>query len=83
MKFKLTQHAQDAIKEREISEEWIARILNLSEMTEPDHLDDDLEHYLGKIKEYGNRVLRVIINKGTKPVQVVTAYFDRKMKGKL
>lgn len=83
MNYKLTQHTQDVIKEREISEEWVERVLDLPEMMEADPLDDDLEHRLGKIKEYGNRVLRVVINKGVSPVRVVTAYFDRKMKGKL
>ncbi len=46
-------------------------------------LDDSLEHRLGKIVEYGNRVLRVVYNKDTEPIKLITVYFDRKMKGKI
>ena len=53
------------------------------ERTEPDKQDAGLTHHLGKIAEYGNRVLRVVTNDQTVPARVVTVYFDRKMKGKL
>jgi hypothetical protein len=52
-------------------------------LVHPDVADAELEHYLAVVAEQGNRVLRVIIKRGTMPPRVITAYFDRKMKGKL
>lgn len=83
MKYELSQHAKDVLLEREISTDWLERILNSPTKTEPDRDDVGLEHRLGTIEEYGNRVLRVVINKQVSPVRVVTLYFDRTMKGKL
>jgi hypothetical protein len=42
-----------------------------------------LRHALRPIAEFGYRVIRVIYNESRDPVHVVTAYFDRSMKGKL
>jgi hypothetical protein len=83
MHFELTQHARDALVKRGISMEWLERTLKFPERTEPDGTDAMLEHRLAVIPEYGDRVLRVIINPQTTPVRVVTLYFDRKMKGRL
>lgn len=83
MEYELTQHAQEVIAERGIRPEWLERVLESPGRTHNDPLDENLEHRFGKIKEYGNRVLRVVINKGSRPIRVVTAYFDRKMKEKL
>lgn len=45
--------------------------------------DPELESRLAKIPEYGDRVLRVVVNTQVVPERVVSVYFDRKMKGKL
>lgn len=82
-KYNLSQHAQDVIKERHILEGWIERVLDQPELSEQDEADSSLEHRLGRISEYGNRVLRVVYNREAKPLRVVTAYFDRKMRDKL
>ena len=83
MRYEFSQHARDAIAERSIPAEWVERALDQAERTEPDTDDPALTHRLIRIPEHGNRVLRVIINEQVKPLRVVTAYFDRKMKGKL
>jgi hypothetical protein len=83
MRFELTQHARDALVKREISMEWLERVLRFPQRTEPDGTDPMLEHRLGVIPEHGDRVLRAIINPHTTPIRVVTLYFDRKMKGRL
>lgn len=46
--------------------------------TEADPVDPDLEHRLARIPEYGNHVLRVIVNGKTTPPRIVTAFFDRR-----
>ena len=63
MKFDLTKHALDVIFERNISIDFIEKVLNNPELIEPDANDVELQHYLSKIHEYDNRVMRVIINK--------------------
>lgn len=83
MEYTLTQHALDVIKEREIPIEWIERVLKAPTLTEPDQKDNALEHRLGLISEYSNRVLRVIVNTWVDPIRVITVYFDRDMKGEL
>ncbi len=42
-----------------------------------------LTHALRAIPEFGDRVLRVIYNRTKHPPHIVTAFFDRSMKGKL
>ncbi len=83
MNYLLTQHAKDVLEERKIRMEWLERALIHPKKIEDDPLDDELEHYLGIIDEYGYRVLRVVCSKEIEPLRVVTVYFDRTMKGKL
>lgn len=81
--FELTAHAVTVMAERQISLAWVERILMRPERIEPDRIDPDLRHALGLIPERDDRVLRVVYNKSTEPWRVVTAYFDRSMRGKL
>lgn len=83
MKYTLSKHAQEVVQEREIKPEWLDQVFETPQLTESDPLDHDIESLFGVVKEYGNRVLHVVINKNKRPVKIVTAYFDRKMKGKL
>jgi uncharacterized DUF497 family protein len=83
MNYELTQHAKDMLQEREIALEWLERVLDNPFTTHPDPADEALEHRLGKIAEFNNRVLRIVVNTRGKPVRVITAYFDRTMKGRL
>lgn len=83
MNFEVTQHAVEMIERRSIEREWLRRTLEDPELVRPDEKDPTLEHRLKGIPEYGDRVLRVIINATVDPVRVVTVYFDRTMKGEL
>ena len=83
MDFELTQHAKETIEERKIPISYVERVIKNPELIHLDVNDTHLEHRLGVIEEYEDRVLRVIINKNTKPIKIITAYFDRKMRGKL
>jgi hypothetical protein len=69
--------------EREILEGWVERVLADSECTEPDAADPLLRHALARIPERDDRVLRVVYNEAVRPWRIVTAYFDRAMRGKL
>ena len=81
MRFRMTRHAEDAIAERKIGRSWIRRVLRAPERKESP--GDGTTHCLARIRERGNRVLRVIVHLKAKPPCVVTAFFDRRMRGKL
>lgn len=83
MDYDLTQHALDVLEARRIPETWLRRVLEAAERVEPDRRDAELEHKLGRIAEHGNRVLRVVYNKTTRPIRIVTLYFDRAMRNRL
>jgi len=81
--FDTTKHAAAVIAARGIKTEWIAYALQSPSKTQPDEEDSALEHHLAPIAAFDFRVLRVVYKKGTVPPLVITAYFDRTMKGKL
>jgi Domain of unknown function (DUF4258) len=81
--FVLTEHARIAMAHRGIKLEWVAAVLQTPARTEPDPSDPDLVHTVGRIPEFGGRVLRVIYNHRMRPVRIVTAFFDRSMRDKL
>jgi hypothetical protein len=78
MDYVLTEHARDALEKRQVLLVWVERTLTAPEATEVDPVDPELEHRLARISEFGNRVLRVIVNGKRKPPHVVTVFFDRR-----
>jgi len=52
LKYELTKHARTVLREREIPEEWVERVIESPERYEPDEDDSELEHRLGRILEY-------------------------------
>ena len=78
MAYELTEHARDALGKRKIELAWVERTIDAPEATEADPVDPDLEHRLARIPEWGNRVLRVIVNDKMIPPRIVTAFFDRR-----
>ena len=79
----LTLHAMGVIEERQIALEWIARVVAEPALLLADQTDPSLVHAFGRGPEREGRVLRVVYNPGADYVLVVTAFFDRSMKGKL
>jgi len=80
--FELTDHAATVIAERAIDPAWIERALSRPDRVEPHPLDQSLRHALVAIAERGDRVLRVVYNPSHNPPRIVTAYFDRRQRGK-
>jgi hypothetical protein len=78
MDYVLTRHAEDALEKRRIARAWVEKAMNAPDATEPDAVDPDLEHRLARIPEWGNRVLRMIVNAKRTPPRIVTAFFDRR-----
>ena len=83
IRYELSAHAVAVMVERQVSLAWMERVLRRPERTEPDRIDPDLLHALGRIAECDDRVLRVVYNDKTNPWRIVTVYFDRAMRGKL
>ena len=84
MDYELTEHARESLLKRPVIRvEWMESVMANPTRVEPDKVDPELEHRLGRIDEFGGRVLRVIVNPAKLPLQVVTVYFDRKMRGRL
>lgn len=81
--YELTQHARDVLEERRISVVWMERVLENPALTQPSLTDPEVENRFDKIPEFGDRVLRVVVNTQVVPERVVSVYFDRRMKGKL
>ena len=71
------------LRERSIEPAWVERVLLNPQILEADKYDARLRHILGRISERGDRVLRVVYNPSQQPWTVITAYFDRKQRGKV
>ena len=82
-RYDLSRHAKDVISARQIRLDWLEQVLDSRDLVEADRDDPELVHPIGRIKEHGNRPLRVVFNKSMGSVRIVTVYFDRKMKGRL
>ncbi len=82
IRYELTNHAAKVIAERQIEPEWIGRVLAQPERSEQDSADASLTHALARIEERDLRVLRVVYNASVDPPRVITAYFDRRQRGK-
>ena len=78
-----SEHAFFAVTVREIDNDWLLRCLEIPDLTELSKKDESVTYYFKKISENGERVLRVAVNTKVDPKVIVTAYFDRTMRGKL
>jgi len=82
-RYLFTAHAKTVMVERHIKKEWAERILDHPEMVVEDRADPELRHAVGRIAEYGDRVLRVVYNEHADSCYIVTVYFDRSLRDKL
>jgi hypothetical protein len=75
--YRFSKHAQDVIKERRIEEAWVEQTLEDPERE--DEKEDGTIHYVRTIDDREGRYLRVLVNPGTKPKIIITAFFDRRL----
>ncbi|MBN2209567.1 MAG: DUF4258 domain-containing protein [Candidatus Coatesbacteria bacterium] len=83
MQFELTKHAECVITRRGIPLRSVEHVLGKPLAVEPDKVDPALEHRLGRVAEYGNRVLRVVVNARVQPISAITVFWDRRARKKL
>jgi hypothetical protein len=74
-------HAGKNLIDRKIERSWVEQAVENPDLLRDHETDPELEHCYSKIAEKGNRVMHVVFNRNES--RVVTAYFDRNMKGKL
>ena len=68
-------------KRIEIEERWIDNAISAPDPVVK--VSKSEWHFLRVIRERGNRVLKVVVNPSLNPKIIVTAHFDRRLKGKL
>jgi len=61
------------LEKRQIQIAWLEQALTAPEIIEAEPVDVGLEHRLARIPQFGDRVLRVIVNVKRTPPCVVTA----------
>jgi hypothetical protein len=71
------------MERRGIRTEWVERTVTAPERRVRDPYDWGLERFFCRITESDGKVLRVVVNTESDPWRVVTAYFDRSMRGVL
>ena len=76
-------HAIHVILQREILLAWLPRVVENPALVIPDGSEPRLVRAFGSVPEREGRVLRVIYAPGREedPIRVVTAFFDRSMRG--
>jgi len=62
IQYTLSAHAMTVMSERNISAIWIEQVLSAPMQVIADRVDPELNHALGRISEYNDRVLRVVYN---------------------
>ena len=83
MELILTAHARQVMAERDIPLDWVQRTVDAPALRSRDPYDEEVERFYLPIAERGNRVLRVAVNVTSDPWRVVSAFFDRSMRGEL
>jgi Domain of unknown function (DUF4258) len=72
-----TAHAAEVMRQREIAVDWVERVLESPERTEPDPGFPRRQRAFARIGEYGDRWLRVVYETDSDVWTVVTVFFDR------
>ena len=75
-----TQHARDAIDERELQLAWIERTAREPEWATADKDGPGVERRFRSISERGGKILRVVVVEDLTDIRILTAFFDRKAK---
>ena len=77
-----TRHAVYAMAERRIPAEWVEFAETEPALRMGDPGGADAERFFRPFPQYGGRMPRVVVNTRAVPWRVISAFFDRSMKGK-
>lgn len=76
---RFTAHATQMLQERNIELAWVSRAIEAPDKIITDTSDGNI-HYIKRIPERDNRLLRVVVNEQEASQLVVTVFFDRRLK---
>ena len=76
-------HARQVMEERGIPPEWVSEPSPRLSDAHATPFDETVERFFLRVPERGSRVLRVAVNTDSDPWRVVSAFFDRSMRGEL
>ncbi len=74
---RFTRHAEDAIAERELDDDWIEKTVREPEWSRPDPRRAGVERRFRAIPEFGDRILRVACIETADEIRILTVFFDR------
>lgn len=74
--FEISSHAREMLKERNIAEEWLWRVLQHPDKTKLG--EDGNRHFYKAIRERNGKVLLIVINPNVQPNRIITLFFDRR-----
>jgi len=75
-----SKHASEAIQQRSILVDWVARTIAAPDRTEPDSRHPDRTRSYKAIAEFGGRILRVVHQPAGPDILIITVHFDRSAK---
>ncbi|WP_016923591.1 DUF4258 domain-containing protein [Prochlorothrix hollandica] len=78
--FSLSHHAHHQMQVRNIDPAWIEATLTHPDRIQPNADSQGNTHYRKQIANFGDRWLRVIVNPTVDPQNVITLFFDRRLK---
>ena len=81
-KFRLTLHAAEMLAARGIEDAVLEDALDNPDVVHQDRGDESLENWYKVLQDHEGRVLKAVVRKDGDTLVVVTAYFDRSMRGK-
>jgi len=76
LQYSLSQHALKRMEERRIERHWIQAVLESPERMEK--ISGEEWHLFKKIPEFGDRILKIVINPSNN--KIITLFFDRRRK---
>ena len=77
-----TQHALNAMRERQLDEQWVTETVQAPQWHEADPHDVTISRRFRAIPERGGRYLRVACVETATEIRILTAFLDRRPRPK-
>jgi len=81
--YAFTRHAMSAMSMRSLTQGLVLSALRSPDIIVADRYDPAIGSYCKAVPGCGNLVLRVVVDRATRPETVITAYIDRRIRGAL
>lgn len=78
--YAFTLHAKTAMSTRSLTQGLVLSALRSPDMIVADRYDPAIGSYCKAVPGCGNLVLRVVVDRATRPETVITAYIDRRIR---